>query len=281
MKQKKALLGFIILLVVVLFASRYFFTKMSTPELIAPVVKTELPLAIAQEEAEKKEKTLPVVRESIPIATPQASKSTSTPADKEGKKPKPDWFNNLYALYEKYYPSWQTNRTVAPSSSVVSTPSSSLTASAVQPSLSGGGGGVPSSSSDRGLSSVSSSPEPISLPATNSAGLKSSGSGSDSGGTPLSGSENKSENKDNNEETPPPASNVVMVARNISSSGGDVSYITLNITVNTDVTGLIITENIPDGYSITSASPNYSKKVGNRYSWLLYGATVTSQTITY
>jgi len=46
-------------------------------------------------------------------------------------------------------------------------------------------------------------------------------------------------------------------------------------------TGVIVEENLPDGYSILEANPVYSKKEGNSYKWLIWSKNVENFEIFY
>lgn len=72
----------------------------------------------------------------------------------------------------------------------------------------------------------------------------------------------------------------IVVMRKIESNQG-IKYVTLSVNFNTEVSGIIITENIPENYTVISASPMYSKKVGNSYKWLFYGKNIENRTIYY
>lgn len=48
-----------------------------------------------------------------------------------------------------------------------------------------------------------------------------------------------------------------------------------------ETTGVIITEVLPEGYSISSANPAYSKSNGNEYRWILYAGQLENGAVVY
>ncbi|HNS32357.1 MAG TPA: hypothetical protein PKN36_05225 [bacterium] len=177
----------------------------------------------------------------------------------------PEWFSRILSVHEKYYPSWKDGKTV-----VSSLPSRSLHAGASSVSPQPGTvSPIPAAAtSTAGRTAVPSAGRILSSKTTSEtgSGTAESSAGGGGGGIDTGG--------DDNGDTPP--ANPVMIVRSVSSN-----YVTLNITVNTDISGLIIVETLPPAYSILSATPNYSKKSNNDYRWLIYGKSVPSQTVTY
>jgi len=212
---------------------------------------------------------------------------------KEEASSHPEWFKNMLALHEKYYPSWQSGRSVSPPSSLSGqAASSSPSPLGVSPV---GTAGVSSTPRGGRPGRISMRRNPATGSRTASAGGDTAAASgfesvtgaavpynpSDGGDTtpPDEGNGNTPPSDDDgNDEEEPPQQETVSIARTISSPGNTVSLV---IAVNAEINGLIISEKLPSGYSIKAASPNYSKRRGNEYQWLLYGMSVQSQTITY
>jgi len=58
--------------------------------------------------------------------------------------------------------------------------------------------------------------------------------------------------------------------------------VSIEIKINSnDISGLIVSERIPQNYTISLSSPQFSKKTNNEYKWLFYGKSLGSQTINY
>jgi hypothetical protein len=275
----------IILLVVSLLTARHFSARrLRVPAVVSPVsdisLSEEPPVEDAIVPAEEEQETEKIVQ-SIPVVPPEETKE---------EIPHPDWFNKMYALYEGYYPSWQSGKSVASVASVPGTVSPSTPQKIATPSSIVSSGVTATTASSRipagSTSSHLASVKPTTPSSSGSSGGVPSGSytppdgsgqeSDDSGGE----GDNDDTEEEENEEEEEQDSQVVTVERTISSSGG-TAYITLNVTVNTDISGLIIIENVPQSYTITSASPNYSKKRNGSYTWLMYGQSVQSQTVTY
>jgi hypothetical protein len=281
-KEYRSAAVLIILLVVALLAARHFSARrVKVPAIVSPVSDISLSEEPTVEDAitpaEEEQETEKIVQP-IPVVPPEKTKE---------KTPHPGWFKKMYALYEGYYPSWESGKTVASVTSVPHTgsPVSNQRPATPSPVASSGtmAAAVSSNSPAGSTSSHLASVKPTTPSSSGSSVGVSSGSYTPPDGSGQESNESGGEGdsqEEENEEDEEPDSQAVKVERTISSSGG-TAYITLNVTVNTDISGLIIIENIPQSYTITSASPNYSKKRNGSYTWLMYGQSVQSQTVTY
>ena len=195
--------------------------------------------------------------------------------EKKEKSPGPGWFGKLLSLHEKYYPSWQSGDNVTasvPPSTGTSGKSSQAGAvsgmapqvSASSPSASLPAGNIVTPDAVRAASSSTASETPLDKVALASSG----------GGGPII--DNGGDQEDNEE----PQQTPVTITRSVTSAGGTVD-VTLNIGVTADISGLVIIETVPAGYTIESATPKYAKKTGNTYRWLIYGKSIPSQRIDY
>ncbi len=70
----------------------------------------------------------------------------------------------------------------------------------------------------------------------------------------------------------------------VSADAGDSITVSLDITVVADeITGLIVSDIIPSGWTVTDSSPTYNSfdSTTGEVKWVLYGGTLKTQTITY
>jgi hypothetical protein len=288
-KNKKQIIILIIigLLIAGLIAHRHFAyisrTDRETPEQAEPVlvVKSQE----SEDTAEKQEENV--------LAEPEEKNITSVEKEEKKKQEKaeqkknyPPWFNNALSFYNKYYPSWQTGKMTSvssvssggfsPDSSDRGTASGTSRNAAFLPSgrsvreVRSGGQSSPASSSSAAVSSGSSG----GIPAT------SGDSSGTTGGTDSGDSWQEDDDSGDDDQQDEPQTPAVTITRSITTSTGGY-YVRNNIVVNSDIKGLIVTENVPEGYDITSATPNYSKKSGNTYKWLFYGKSFSDRTVDY
>jgi len=185
----------------------------------------------------------------------------------------PEWLKKVISTHEKYYPSWQTGKSITASTQQKSTSSSNVASpSTFSPA-------IPTATSTTSLAAGATrvvSPAVVkTTPATSSTGVGTPAFSGSGGGIIEENNENESGNDENNQ--PPVQPTPITIVRSIDSSG----LITLVLTVQGEVSGLVIVETLPSGYTITSATPNYSKKSNTSYRWLLYGKSISSQSITY
>jgi len=200
------------------------------------------------------------------------------------KKESPEYIKNLLALNEKYKDNWRYSSSSSSSSYATTGP---IRPGITQPS--------PISTNTNYSSNITSSPSTSPVPSrttiptsrgTGSVQSNTKNEGDTTKTNPYSAGGSQTENwnnsNENNEGGNENNSNtgVVKITRSISPFSGG-AYVTLNIEVNQDISGLIITETIPSNYTITSSTPNYSKKTENSYKYLLYGKGISSQSITY
>jgi len=258
-KEYRSAAVLIILLVVALLAARHFSARrVKVPAIVSPVSDISLSEEPSVEDAitpaEEEQETEKIVQP-IPVVPPEKTRESGKTVASVTSVP------HTGSPVSNQRPA--TPSPVASSGTMAAAVSSNSPAGSTSSHLASVKPTTPSSSgSSVGVSSGSYTPP--------------DGSGQESN---ESGGEGDSQEEEN-EEDEEPDSQAVKVERTISSSGG-TAYITLNVTVNTDISGLIIIENIPQSYTITSASPNYSKKRNGSYTWLMYGQSVQSQTVTY
>lgn len=214
------------------------------------------------------------------------------PSRKEEQKVTPEWIKKLVSIHNQQYQQWQEKSSTETSSVLIaSLISSSVVPSSPSPTSS------PSIPASGGSVSQPYSPiirQPQAMPSLSTAsGSPSSGiistamAGSSSGTTPQPGSGGTNPPQDQqppSPETPPEQpqqSSGVSVTRSIQSSSGS-AYVRLDVKVTDNrVNGIIVSENIPDGYQLMNSSPAISKRVGNTVKWLFYGTSLTDQLITY
>lgn len=206
-------------------------------------------------------------------------------------QPRPEWFADILSVHRSYYRSWlRTDSTVsyayssrpdtgsgspqtsAPASRTNIAGSASSGTQALQPlrraagsdgrvaQARGGTADSPTSYASQAGGTPGQFPFPVDTPSPVPGQPGDGGTGEDG--------------------VQPPSPRPVTVAREIGASG-QVSHVTLAISVNTDINGLIVSETLPPGYALTASSPQYSRKSGDTYSWLIYGRSIQSQTITY
>jgi len=265
MKKNSRSLAVVIILFLALaiFASRHFSSsrfKVAVP--VAPVKVIDIKKPPVTELPEE---------EAVRISEEKARPLTVAESADKKEIAGPDWFKNMFSLYEKYYPSWQSGNTVTLASSAGTQPA----VPPFSPTAVSSAASAPRASVRRRVVQPSSLRRTI-TPGTTTASAgttasSSSGSGGQGGAIPSDPG-----NQDDNGQPFQPEP--VTIERTISSSG---DYVTLNMAVHMDISGLIIIETLPPGYTIISATPPYSKKSGNSYRWLIYGTSVTSQTIEY
>ncbi|MCK9266951.1 hypothetical protein M0P98_08820 [bacterium] len=188
----------------------------------------------------------------------------------------PEWLKKVVSIYEKYYPSWQTGKSVTGSAQQIN--NTSAITNVTPPSTFSSTFSLPTSTYASTTSLAPGATRVVNTSTTPSSSKDTpafSGGGDD---LEVNKKNLKSEVKvdDKNEEDDPPALPTVTIVRSI-----DVSVVTLDITVKGEITGLIINEKLPSGYKITSATPNYSKVSNTSYQWLLFGRSVSEDKIIY
>lgn len=227
---------------------------------------------------------------SIKADVPAISSASGSRTTKRVTQPK--WLKELITSHEKYYPAWKqqktsgvvlkpivltqaTNSESAPAPSSAATPEQSttqLSPVSSQPTPTG------SPVINRQVTLVSTNPE-VSGPSNRVYG--SSSSRSSSSGTSQS-QDNQTDSAGGKESSSnePSTNAAVSIIRTINRFEGG-AYISLKITVTGQTSGLIVTEIVPTGYSISSSSPTYARKKNNTYKWLLYGKSISDQSISY
>jgi len=212
------------------------------------------------------------------------------PVKKEEQTKPPAWLKEIASINNQYYDTWKEKSSTDSSAVLIA----SLTSSGTTPSVSTQS--TPSTAvSARETTKSSYTPivkrpetQPqvpsVSISRNTSVGSISSSSSSSSSSSPssppASPTPSAAEDSSPKENNTPQASGVT-VTRSIQPFTGG-AYVRLNIIVsNNSVNGIIVTENIPESYTVASSTPSISKKTGNSIKWLFYGASLTNQTITY
>lgn len=285
--RRKIIAVLILLLAAALLAGRHFSSRRF--RVVAPVAP--VPGLPAGAETPVEDTTLLEKEIQPEPAAPESVREEPVEPDETASYP--EWFKNMLALHEKYYPSWQSGRSVpAPSSLSGRQAASSASSPGVSPAVTGSGSSI----------SPGGRPGQISTAGTLTSGARTSSAGGDAPAasgfesvtgaaapyTPADGGGDATPPDEGNGETPPsedeggeeepPQSVAVTITRTINSLGGTIN---LEITVNSEISGLIISETLPAGYEITSSTPKYAKRRGSEYQWLMYGRTVSSQPIRY
>ena len=241
----------------------YFVRKPAVPQLTAV-------------RPEKSEKTILPAREKS--QAPASSFSFRQPEETAGSEPA--WLKTALALYEKYENQWQKMKPAPETSALeVKVPSSPPPESEVTPAAPA----VPEKPAEvvrvPATATPPASAAPVSTVASSPAETPVFSGGSSVRTTPAADSGKESSDAGNDTTTPEQLA-PIFITRTIRPFGGG-AQVTLNITVGEAISGLIITEQLPEGYAVYSASPNYAKKVGNAYKWLFYGSTISSQQVIY
>lgn len=211
--------------------------------------------------------------------------------EKEKKQVKtPEWVEKLISIYDKNYDTWREKSSSDSSSVLIA----SLVSSGVAPSTpSSGPSGSPapvlrppvSSEGSAIASSTPSRPSPFASGPSALSGVSVVSAGSTAPVTPPSSSPDTAPPPPS-PDTPPiqpqPAQNIgVTVVRSIQNISGG-AYVRLNVSVtDAKVSGIIVSENIPEGYMLVTSTPAVSKRIGNTVKWLFYGTSLTDQTINY
>lgn len=217
------------------------------------------------------------------------SEQSLYPTKQEKQSKPPLWFENLLSINKQYYEQWREKTSTDSSSVLIASLTSTGAVSGSTPSTispqtisgsiprtpaftsivrqSGTQPSIPSGSTSQSISVAASRSLPTSSP--------SSSQPPSSGGSQPSGSDGTPPTQG------PPNYTGVSVIRSIQPFSGG-AYIRLNVEVtDSRVNGIIVTENIPDSYSVASATPAISKRTGNSIKWLFYGTSLTNQTINY
>ncbi|MCM8756977.1 MAG: hypothetical protein NC823_00665 [Candidatus Omnitrophica bacterium] len=204
-----------------------------------------------------------------------AGYSVSLVQPKQEKK-EPEWRKTALSLYEKYGEKGEKTRSEIESKKEPESASSTVTVMSSAPAAASEGITRVTQSSAPGISQ----PGTIPTQSTSPAATSSSDTALSSSGSAASLSPEKQSDTTQETQVMPGQTTAIFVTRSIKvlSSGFQV---TLNITIGEHITGLIVTEVIPEGYAIYSANPNYAKKVGNKHSWLFYGTSLSNQQIVY
>ncbi|HPP66865.1 MAG TPA: hypothetical protein PKX05_03010 [bacterium] len=211
-----------------------------------------------------------------------SSKQMFYPIKQEKKTKPPAWFEQLISINNQYYEAWREKTESNTSQAAIAL----LFSSDKQP-ISSSPSFIPSGQASSKPQTVQSPyTSVLKQPSTQGSISQSSGGGSISTGTTSSQPADPGKSTQPAEQNPPPAENPpsgagVNVIRSIQPFTGG-AYVRLNINVsNNKINGIIITENIPESYTVASAAPGISKRTGNSVKWLFYGASLTSQTINY
>ncbi len=231
----------------------------------------------------------PLTETDIAVAVKEVpSKKQATqlyPVKHEKQTRTPDWVKEIISIYDNNYGSWSEKSSADTSSSILiasltssgvtsTTPSTPVSIStSPQPPASIPGVERPSSivrgpGSSTPVSPPSVSASAVSTPSTIPPAVEP--------GKPDSGGDTTPQPPQ-----PPVQSAGVDVIRTIQNTT-EGAYIRLNVNVkDTKVNGIIVTENLPDNYTLVNASPTVSKRTGNSIKWLFYGTSLTGQTINY
>jgi len=225
------------------------------------------------------------------LATQSAQKPLEKrlyPVRQEKQQKAPEWVEKLTTIYNQNYDSWREKSSGDTGSVLIA----SLVSSSVVSATSTGGSHT--------TGSISSSSGTVSTTSTSTSILRSttaSSSGTTDAGSRVSVASASSssvqpsqpdspqnpsspENPPQQPETPPQTAGVTVTRTIQMSSGG--AYIRLSVAVkDSRVSGIIVSENIPEGYTLVSSTPSISKRTGNSVKWLFYGTSLTDQTITY
>jgi len=189
----------------------------------------------------------------------------------------PEWLKTAVALYEKYQDTWRktpssafVEKSISVSGSTVSQPDSL----AESPPVSQGTTTSPVTISSHVPASPAEKKIPQTLPAAPGPAAVASLADTSS---PRSDTSGPDTTPDSNSGQVAP----VFVTRKIKPLPGGGNQVILTITIGETISGLIVTEEIPENYTIYSATPNYAKKVNQAHKWLFYGTSVPSQQIVY
>lgn len=235
----------------------------------------------------KSEPALPLKPENISsrpssdlAAAPE--KPVSLPAEaKHPESTEPEWLKTAVALYQKYQDTWRktpsstfVEKSISVSARTVRQPDSLSESPAISPGTTSLPGSSPTSISSGVAASPAEKRTPETSPAVSSPVAVASLTGSSTTPADTTGSETGPEN--NSGQVAP-----VFITRKIKPLTGGGNQVILTITIGETISGLIVTEEIPENYAIYSASPNYAKKVNQAHKWLFYGTSVPSQQIVY
>lgn len=221
---------------------------------------------------------------SVKKVPPKLGREPVYPVRYEKQFKTPDWVKEVVSIYEKNYGLWREKTSTDTSSVLIA----SLTSSSIVPSSSITSGSSTAAVSIPSSTAESARPSSIVKSTTSSAPPPASLSASAIISSPVSAPSNQPPPADSGSDTnpqqpsqPDSQNTGVNVVRTIQNTG-DSAYIRLSVNVtDTRVNGIIVTENLPDGYTLVSASPVVSKRTGNSIKWLFYGTSLTSQVINY
>jgi|LSQX01.2.fsa_nt_gb hypothetical protein len=189
----------------------------------------------------------------------------------------PEWLKKVVSIYEKYYPSWQTGKSVTGSAQQIN--NTSTITNVTPPSTFSSTFSLPISTYASTTSLAPGATRVVNTSTTPSSSKDTpafSGGGGDDFEVNKENLKSEVKVDDENEKDDPPALPTVTIVRSIKSSG----LVTLDITVQGEITGLIINEKLSPGYKITSATPKYVEEKPP-YHWLLFGKSVPNQKIIY
>jgi len=218
--------------------------------------------------------------------TKNISQKSFYPVKKEEQAKPPAWLKEIASINNQYYDTWKEKSSKDSSTVLIASLTSSGTASSV---------------STQSTSSMTSSTRETTRPgytpivrrtetqpqvssgsisrATSSGSISPSSSTSPSS-QPISPTPSAAEDSSPKENITPQTPGVT-VTRSIQPFT-DGAYVRLNVIVSDNrVNGIIVTENIPESYTVANSTPSISKRTGNSIKWLFYGTSLTNQTITY
>ncbi|MGB9643382.1 MAG: hypothetical protein ACPL3Q_09360 [Candidatus Ratteibacteria bacterium] len=218
---------------------------------------------------------------------PQRSPEKSLyPVKQEKKQRIPAWADKIAATINQNYDSWREKSSTDTSSvliaSFVSSSVISTTQDSSNSSITPGSISLPSATVPSGTPSILRPSPSVSSGATGSGVSVASVSSSPSTAPSQPDSQNppSPENPPQQPETPSQTAGVTVTRSIQISSGGAFVRLSVNVK-DTRINGIIVSENIPEGYTLISSTPSISKRTGNSIKWLFYGTSLTDQTITY
>ncbi len=221
---------------------------------------------------------------SVKPAAPKQEKSVPLyPVKSETKVKTPEWVEKIISIHNQNYDSWREKSSSDTSTVLIASLTSS---SIVSSSSSSASATIPAGpSSSTAVSRPYTPPSILKTPETSTAGssrvsVPSSGRAVPPVTPPAPDSGDTTPKPDQPPEQPSQSSGVSVVRTIQNTSEG--SYIRLTVSVtDTRINGIIVSENIPDGYTVVSSTPAISKRTGNTIKWLFYGTSLTDQTISY
>lgn len=237
---------------------------------------------ITQKPQKPATQTQQVVSEKVSVQKQQ--KTPLYPEKQEKQIKQPEWVEKIVSVYDQSYKLWQEKSSTdtgtvliasLTSSSIVTPGSSQSTTTSTPSSVSS----LPGTTSILRPSETSSSITPASpRVSVSTSSISQPGTITPSPPAPSPPSPAPPDQQPSEQPVQTPG---VIVVRTIQNAG-DTSYIRLNVNVSdTRVSGIIVSENLPDAYTLVSSSPPISKKTGNSVKWLFYGTSLTSQEINY